>query len=451
MSDSRRLLARAVLATLLAASALRLTGYAWQFGRQSLQIDFSAFYAAGEAHRQGLSPYLTHADREPPIWDGADGYRHSRFLYPPLAAALFEPLTHLRYGVAKRIWMLLTLGCLAGALWASGDALRLRWEALTVLALATWVSLFHPLLTLLERGQIDALTLLLISLALRPLVRYGLGGLGSGVLLAAATLLKLNVVFFVPFLVWRRRWRVLAGYLLGGLILTGATVALEGPSALGNYLARELPRISRYGEGGSPEMRLSTKALDKLRAGAPDGQAYRDGRLYRIETLPFVANASLSRVVGKRLADDAPPAPLALGIVAAAVLLLGMAARSGRDRPPTPVREMVYWQAVMVAVLLAGPLTWAMNTVWLLPAGVLLPAVWRERGGPLKTASCAIVAFGLLLATIPDHHAVPLPSLLAVRALNLKYVVAELLVLAGLLGLLAAPPASGAKTPDPSV
>lgn len=437
MSDPRRLLARTLVATLFVVSALRLAGFMSQFGRESLQLDFSAFYAAGEAHRQGLSPYLTHADRHPPIWDGADTYRHSRFLYPPLVAAFFQPLTHLGYGAAKWFWMLLSLACVAGALWACGNALRLRGNALTVLGLGIWVCLFHPLLTLLERGQIDAVTLLLVFLAVRPLVRDGRGSLGSGLLLAVATLLKLNVVFFVPFLAWRRRWRVLAGYLLGGLALIAATVALDGPGPLRNYLARELPRISRHGESGPAEMRLPQETLQSLRAGAPDGQTFRDGRLYRLESFGAVANASLARVVSKRLGEGDTPARLALAILAAVVLLLGMVQRRRRDQPTTPLQAMVYWQAVMVAVLLAGPLTWAMNTVWLLPAGLVVLAAWREIRGPLAAVSLAVVVLGLLLAAIPDHHAFPLLSPVEFPALNLKYVLAELLVLAGLLGLLA--------------
>lgn len=447
MSDSRRLMVHALLALLFGVAALRLTGLVSWFGRESLQLDFSAFYAAGEAHRQGVSPYLTHADPPAPIWDGADAYRHSRFLYPPLAAAFFEPLTHLGYAAAKRIWMLLSLASVAGALWACGDALRLRWNASTVLGLGIWVCLFHPLLALLERGQVDAVTLLLIAFAVRPLVGDQRAGTGSGLLLAMATLLKLNVVFFVPFLVWRRRWRVLAGYLLGGAILIAATIALEGTSALETYLTRELPRISRHGEGGGDEMRLPKEAIQALRAGAPEGWTYRERRLYRIEALPMVANASLARVLSKRLGEDATPARIALAILAATVLLLGLARRRRHGPPPAPIDEMVYWQAVMVSVLLAGPLTWAMNTVWLLPAGLVVLAGWREVRGRLMAGALALVVLGLFLATIPDHHAFPLLRPLGSRALNLKYVAAELLVLAGLLGLLPGRRPAGTRAP----
>ncbi len=443
MSQPQRLLTRTLLAALLVVSALRLAGFVFQFGRESLQLDFTAFYAAGEAHRHALSPYLTHADHRPPVWDGADAYRHSRFLYPPLVAALFEPLTHLGYGAAKRIWMLLSLACLGGAVWACGDALRLRWDLQAALGAGTWVCLFHPLLPLLERGQIDAVTLLLVVLAIRPLVRDGRESLASGLLLAAATLLKLNVVFFVPFLAWRRQWRVLAGYGLGGLALIAASIALDGTSALGDYVTRELPRISRHGEAGTVEMRLPQETLQSLRAGAPEGYTYREGRLYRLETLGFVANASLARVASKNLGKETTG--WALAILAAAVLLLGVAQRRDRDRPPTPFHTMVYWQAAMVAVLLAGPLTWAMNAVWLLPAGLVVLVGWREIRGPFEGVALATVALGLILASIPDHHAFPRLSPVEFPALHQKYVLAELAALAGLMALLAFRPAVSAE------
>ena len=58
--------------------------------RDSLQMDFSAYYTAGEALSVGLSPYVTHVSTDPVIWDGQGRYRHSRFLYPPLVAEILS-------------------------------------------------------------------------------------------------------------------------------------------------------------------------------------------------------------------------------------------------------------------------------------------------------------------------------------------------------------------------
>ena len=90
-----RLIARAILAVVLAFAVARLVVLARRFGRESVQADFSAFYAAGQAARAGLSPYWTAPDHDPALWDGVSLYHTSRFLYPPLAASLFAPLTWL--------------------------------------------------------------------------------------------------------------------------------------------------------------------------------------------------------------------------------------------------------------------------------------------------------------------------------------------------------------------
>jgi hypothetical protein len=104
------------------------------------------------------------------------------------------------------------------------------------------------------------------------------------------------------------------------------------------------------------------------------------------------------------------------------------------DLPPE--QEFVVWQLVMVIILVSGPLTWGMNVVWLLPVSILL---LREYGSMLDKThaiSLSLCCIGLVVAGVPDHYTFPpLPSF-AVRLDNLKYVLGELFVLAGLLTIL---------------
>ena len=175
---ARRRFVGILVGTLFALSVLRLAGFVVRFGEESVQADFAAFYTAGEAVRHGVSPYRTHADDDPPIWDGVDTYQHSRFLYPPPVAALFRPVAALPYALAKRLWMLVSLLCLALSMATALRAVGLKPDRDALLATGAFVCLFHPLLTLLERGQIDALTLALILWALRPMVARGRERLG---------------------------------------------------------------------------------------------------------------------------------------------------------------------------------------------------------------------------------------------------------------------------------
>ena len=102
----------------VASLVLRADG----FCRDSLQVEFSTYYAAGEALNCGLSPYVNNVDHVPPIWDGLDRYRHSRFLYPPLAATLFRAFALLPYATAKVIWTILNALFVAAAIYAAAKA-----------------------------------------------------------------------------------------------------------------------------------------------------------------------------------------------------------------------------------------------------------------------------------------------------------------------------------------
>jgi hypothetical protein len=431
VSRGRRL-ARVALALVLAAAAVRLGALVLRFGRESVQADFSAFYTAGQAARAGLSPYWNAPLRDPPLWDGVSQYHTSRFLYPPLAASLFAPLTRLGYAAAKHAWMALTLLAIAGAMAVLGRALAWRPTPEAVLALAAFVCLFQPLVLHLERGQVDALTLLAIALALRPLVAHDRDTVGSGLLLALGSVLKPNVAGLVPFLVLGRRWRALAGFVLGGAAAALATVALHGTQGLAAYLTRELPRIAVEGEAHGDERRLDPAARDRLRAGAPEGMTRRDGRLYRVESFRFVTNASLTRPLKRRLGLRLSPSRLSLVVLIAlfAVVALSQLVSGGGSGPFRPWRELAYWQAALAAVLLAWPVTWAMNAVWLLPAALVLACAWPRAPDVPSRAWLVACAGGLLLAGTPDGIA---EAVLGPWT-RWKYVVGETVVFASLLG-----------------
>ena len=426
----RRLLSRVLLALVVAFGAGYLVALAARFGGESVQADFSAFYTAGQAARAGRSPYWNAPDHVPPLWDGVSVYASSRFLYPPLAASLFAPLTWLDYATAKHAWMVLTLAAVALALAVFARALRPALSVEAALAVGAFACLFHPLRVHLERGQVDAITLLLVALAFRPMITAGRDSIGSGLLLALGSVLKPNVAALVPFLVLRRRWRALAGFAAGGAAALALTVALHGTDGLVAYLTRELPRISVEGEAHGEEGRLAPAVIARLRANAPPGMTVRDGRLYRIESFRFVTNASLARPLKRRLALRLSPSRLALVLLAGSVAVAALALRERVFAPgaPAPLRELAFLQAALAAVLLAWPVTLAMNAVWLLPGAVLVASAWPAARDGRARAALAACAAGLALAAVPDGVAAVFGD-----AARLRYVVAELVVFASLL------------------
>ena len=435
---------RYLLMALVALAALRLAGFVATFGGESLQMDFSAFYTAGEALNAGLSPYESHILASPPIWDGIDRYQHSRFLYPPLVATLFQPVADLPYHVAKVAWMIVGLLALFGAL-----LLSMRLVGVRLTEPAAWITwlvalTFHPLLTFLERGQIDSLTLLLLTGGIALLCTRRREGT-AGLLIAAATLLKLHTVLLLPFLVLRRRRRALAGYAIGGVLILILSLIFNGPALLLDYLTVEFPRISRYGEGGTPEMLVDPAVIADLQPG--EGLTVKQGRVYRHESFAFVSNASLGRTrTGYRLQEHLTAAGLPSAQTVASLvffaLLFAIVALLHRWASPRdhvdPTYDLIYWHLALVIVLLSAPLTWVMNTIWLLTLTPLLVREFSSPRPPARRIALTLVGLGLAVAALPDHLALPRffpPGTVGETAWQ-KYVIAQLLVALGLAGCL---------------
>lgn len=436
-----RLFKRLVLLVVFLALFARLIGFVVRFGNESLQMDLAAYYTAGLSAQAGESPYVNLVERDPPIWDGVNVFRHSRFLYPPLVASGFRVLTVLPYYPVKLLWMALTLAALAATLILAARLARMeatpdRWLVLGIVACS-----FYPVLTLLERGQVDAFTLLLAVTALalmrspRPRASFA-----AGLLFSLASLVKLNCVFLLPFLLIRRQWRVAIGFVVGGIALLGLDLAVDGPSRVQAYWFHELPRISEHGEGGTREMSLPRAAFGSVLRDAEPGRTVMDGRSYPASYFRFVLNAALVQALpgdlirrSARAAGWPLPHLSHLASFFLALFLLLFFVWERRAGPPPD--ELVYWQSVLVVILLCGPVTWAMSTVWLLP---VVPIVLREvfrLGGRRQVLALLGCVLGLLLVALPDPYGNFMLSPFGQGLLDGKYVLGQLLCLAGLLGL----------------
>ena len=221
-----------------------------------------------------------------------------------------------------------------------------------------------------------------------------------------------------------------------------SSVLFCGPQALQQYVTVEFPRIAQCGEGGTEDMLVDPAIVASLQPG--DGLTVKDGRVYRREYFSFVSNASLVRLpVMRRIqalvrSIGIPSSQTLTSLfifgaffgVPAVLQWCGVLARSG-----TPQQEFLYWQLVLVIIMLSAPITWVMNTVWLL---TLLPLVINGLFAfhpPARRIGLALVSVGLLTASVADHTAfrMLLPSALPGDISHAKYVPAEQLVAAGLI------------------
>lgn len=421
----------------------KLADDVYRLGKESLQMDFAAFYTAGEALNQGLSPYVNYASRNPPIWDGVSIFQHSRFLYPPLAAIPFRLVALLPYSIAKYLWMLFNLFCVGCSLFLVMEMLCLKRQTEWLLVLALFTSTYYPLLTLLERGQIDGVTLLLITLATRLMVIENNTNANfiAGILWAIAALLKLHCTYIAPFFLIRRKWTSISGYILGILSILLLSLLAEPHLSL-EYL-RELPRIAQFGEGGNDSMRLPPEVIQTLRALLQEGYTQKGGTVYRYESFHFISNASLVRstaaVLWKRGINVHPSvlSALFLGFFSGILWIWQIYRRIPQKLDV--FTEVIYWQSAWVIILLSAPLTWVMNTVWLLPiAGSLLCGfIMRSKSSSkIRDFALVICTIGLFIAWIPD--CILFTFLGPTRLINAKYLFSEILVLVSLLLLIEA-------------
>lgn len=207
-------LVAAILAALVITTSL-ITAYRSPRGSN----DFDTYYNAGRAVIDKTPLYYTGEYHE-------DQGNIGPFLYPPVAAcflALFSPLP---ISAAAVLWNLFNLTifflCLRWVLEFSGggwNELKGKWleQKLPVKIL----SVALPVALLLDNLTMAQINIFIFFLAMASLAAWKKEKkLLAGFFLAASVLVKLTPLLFVFFFLFRKEWKVLAGTLLGGILLT---------------------------------------------------------------------------------------------------------------------------------------------------------------------------------------------------------------------------------------
>jgi hypothetical protein len=206
--------------------------------------DFSTFYITGQIIRDGESDHLYDQDHfydrqkelasitEETTEETLKKRTRNYSLYPPTVPIIFSRLARLEYGDALMVWCLGLVVCFTLAGWwlireidpAPG------WRATSVLAIAAFTPIDYTFLN----GQLSAILLLTFIGGLH-LQRFDHRFLAGCVL----SLLALKPQFAVgPFLwmLFRKDFRTLGGYCLGGLCQAAWSAAVLGPKILVDYL-----------------------------------------------------------------------------------------------------------------------------------------------------------------------------------------------------------------------
>lgn len=212
------------------------------------QLDFDV-YLMGAAHlRYGL--YTVHLARP-----------RLPFTYPPFAAVLFVPLSHLPLRWAQGIWDLVNIGAV-GLLWfvslltlrpGLSRAEMARWSV--VLAAPT-AYLLEPLRSAIWAGNVPILLAIAIVYDLRSLEEGHRRRLPQGVLLGLTAAIKLTPLIFIPYLLATRQTRT-AMRALGSFAACCAIGALAAPSSSWLYWTK---LVFEWDRPGSPSF-ISNQSL----------------------------------------------------------------------------------------------------------------------------------------------------------------------------------------------
>jgi hypothetical protein len=203
-----------------------------------LGADYAQYYVVGRIYNEYAPERIYDRPLEAALYqqvthdpDPANGIP---YVAAPFFILPFIFLSRLPYTWSFVLWMLV-----AAALYVSG--MRLAWKSTRHLPDKAWKTAllvgitFVPfLLEGIAGGQVTGFAFFWLALAvfLDFRSRAFLGGVALSFCLYKPTFLLL----IIPMLLFTRRWRMLAGFALGGALLAGVSVPLVGLRGTGDYL-----------------------------------------------------------------------------------------------------------------------------------------------------------------------------------------------------------------------
>ena len=268
--------------------------------------------------------------------------------HPPTSVLVAIPFGLLDFRTAWQAWNVLSLAALAGSLWLLMRPKGLGYAAWVAIPVAVLLLASNPLAQQVIEGQLNLLLLAMLVGAWaaeredRPIV--------AGLLIGAATAIKLYPGLLIVYFLARRRWSAVgaAAGMVAALALTAG--ACFGPDVFAIYIRDVIPAFAHYGDN------LANASLAGLWSKLFVGVAGYTDPLWH---WPLVA----------RLATLFS----GLGIAA----LCGWKAWQARNRAE---RDLAF-AACVIGSLLASPITWGHGFVLLV---MPLLIVWRHCRGQTR-------------------------------------------------------------------
>ena len=360
-----------VLSAILLISASHKGGM-WRAGRYN---DFKAYHQATQAVlRADLPSAYQHAGRP--------------YQYPPTLATLLTPMGLLPYRAALAIWI---VGCLALLLWAFRATEEVLCPPVSGIdKFIGFLVVYRLVHSDFANGNANVLMLGILVLGFF-LERRG-SSLRAGGALALAASIKVAPILLLPWMLWRRRWRMSAGF-LAGLLLWGVLVpaTILGPTQFGESFR------SWYGGLLAP-MNVAAEQYEEPVGAYFAGQSIRS--LYHHLLRATDASAHDDDVVFVNIVNWSKGTVDALYLITAA-LIFGATLWIFRGRDPTWSGSEI--AAALLLTVLLSPLARKAHFVALYPAAVGAFTVVRMAKGRRRKTLGALYALAaaLIILTAP--------------------------------------------------
>jgi hypothetical protein len=205
-------------------------------------IDFKAYYIAAGMIRAGKDFYDVEQQKQEVEARGLP-LNESFYIYPPLLAVLFVPLTTLPIYTAARLWFFFNLALYGVSLTVLWRALKLGQLSKNLPLLWTLAFLFPPALFTLYKGQVNVVILLLLILTYWLCTRGS--ERASGFVLGVAAMIKVIPICLVPYLAWRKRYKLCVATIVTIVVIGILGLIIVGVGPHRTYLSVVLPSLAQ--------------------------------------------------------------------------------------------------------------------------------------------------------------------------------------------------------------
>jgi len=314
------------------------------------------------------------------------------YVYPPLVAICFVPLAapppgspqwsdeYTPLGLSVAIWYFLSITCVVFAVQALAAAIEGRRNIVAfppkppgekrmywAVRLIPVIVALPAIMTSLNRGQMESLTLFLIAMSILAAVRGR--QVRAGLWLAAAICIKLLPALLLVYPLWRRQWRFLASCAAGvmiGLLIVPSLVF--GPSRTARYY-REYAQVMVLPSLGWGGDRSRIEELIRLNGG--DGESI----------LTSIHNATYRQLPRDARPQEATPAVRLLSIGIGLMLLAATLWAAGLGRHDSGVGAMLFFGLLILDLLLNTPKSHSHYYCLVVPSVMgIVAAEWQRSG-----------------------------------------------------------------------